>query len=82
MAVKTTTTGRTRNELITFTESTLAALVTAFNAEEASRAADTDKTWMLTPISFFYDGTDFHLVAYASYVETETEPTGQLPPLP
>lgn len=82
MAVITTSTGRQRNELLSFQSATIAGLITDFNAEEVSRAADTAKTWTTTPISFFYDGTNYNLIAYASYPETETDPAGQLPPLP
>lgn len=82
MAVKTVTTNRIRTELKSFTETTLAALITSFNTEEATLTADTAKTWTLTPISFFYDGTSFHLVAYAYYPEATTDPNGQIPELP
>lgn len=82
MAIRTVTTARNRTELLVFTEASLGDLVTEYNTEEASRAADTDKTWTLTPISFFFDGTNYNLIAYAFYPEATDDPTGQVPELP
>jgi hypothetical protein len=82
MAVKTVTNNRIRTELKVFTEASLGDLVTAYNTEEVSLAADATKTWTLQPISFFHDGTDFNLIAYAYYPEQETDPLGQLPTPP
>lgn len=82
MAVKTTSTQRVRTNLVKFTEATLDDLVDAYNTEEASLAADTDFTWTLTPIAFHHDGTNYNLIAYKHYPETETDPFGQLPTLP
>jgi len=82
MAIRTVSNMRQRSTLKRFTEATLDDLVAAFNTEETTLAADTDFTWTLTPISFFFDGTNYNLVALAYYPEQETDPLGQLPPLP
>lgn len=84
MAVSTVTTNRNRTVLKSFEEATIADLVTAYNTEESTLAADTSKTWAMTPISFFYDGTNYHLIAYAFYPEytDNPPPAGQIPELP
>lgn len=82
MAVKTTTTNRIRTEVVSFTDPVLADVLTQYNDAEATLAADTDKTWAMTPISFFFDGTNYNLVAYRFYPEATTDPLGQIPELP
>jgi len=80
--LKTTSFQRQRTEVKTFSEATLGDLETAFTTYEGTQAADTTKTYSVRVINSYFDGSNFILIAEASYPETNTDPTGQVPIAP
>lgn len=65
--------GRIRNAVEKFVDPDLTTVVAAYNAYEVAQAADTTKTVTVSPISFFYDGTNYIIIAMASYPEIKRE---------
>lgn len=70
---------RTRTLVEIFKDPDIDAVKDAYNAFEAVQTALTDKTWIVQPIAFFYDGTNYIIVAGCSYVERSDIAGGTVP---
>jgi len=73
---------RHRNSTVAFTQATLPDLMDDFNDYEVARAAETDKTWTVQPISIWYDGVNYNMVAVEFYPEQNDDRVSQVPILP
>lgn len=82
MALRPTSIGRIRSGIKTFSNPNLAGLEADYTAYELSLAGDSTKTYEVSPISFFFDGTSYILIAFFYYPEFTTDPGGQVPELP
>lgn len=71
-----------RSTIKTFTNAVLADLETDYAIYEAAQAADTSKTYEISPISFGFDGTNYVLLVALYYPERTLDPLGQVPELP
>jgi hypothetical protein len=82
MAIKTVSFQRPRTEAKTFSNATLGGVEADYNAYEVAQAADTTKTWTVRVVNAYFDGTNYVIVAEASYPEINEDPTSQVPELP
>jgi hypothetical protein len=81
MAIKTTSTGRIRTIIKTFFDTVLSDLETAYATYETDKAIEDTKTWSVRVIAAGWDGTNYFIIAEASYPETNANPAGQVPQL-
>ena len=79
MAIKTTSSSRTRSEVNTISSGTLGGAQTAYQTYEATKAADTTKTWTVRVVNSYQDGANYIIIAEATYPEVNTDATGQVP---
>lgn len=79
MAIVTVNYFRYRTELKTFVNASIGTCESDYASYEASKAADTSKTWSVRVVNGFFDGTNYVIIAEGSYIERNENFFGQVP---